>query len=59
MPNTSPIDTQTQVRRLPLNTPNPGQAIAALCDQMGAAGYQLASCFTAANELVLIFQLTR
>ena len=58
MANTSPIDTQTQVKRVTLSG-NITKAIQEQCDAMGAAGYALCGCFASAGELILIFQLTR
>lgn len=58
--NTTPIDTQTLTRRIPL-TPaiNLEQAIKQLCDNMGAGGYQLCGTFVADTDLILVFELTR
>jgi len=58
MANTSPIDTQTRVRRIPL-TNSIDTTIRQECDTMGGAGYQLTGCFESSGNLVLIFQLTR
>jgi len=58
MANTSPIDTQTSVRRIPV-TNSINTAIQQECDTMGGAGYQLTGCFESSGNVVLIFQLTR
>lgn len=61
MANTTPIDTQTQCRRITLNPPPPNldQSVADACDTMGAAGYQLCGTFILGTELILVFELTR
>lgn len=60
MANTAPINTQTELRRIPIaSTPQLDQAIKDECDTMGAAGYHLVSTFELQGQLVLIFQLHR
>jgi hypothetical protein len=60
MANTTPIETQTQCRRISLAPePDLNQRLTALCDTMGAAGFLLSASFVIGTELVLVFQLTR
>jgi hypothetical protein len=55
MPNLC-LDTQTKVKRLALASAKLEEDIKNNCDDMGAAGYLLAGCFVAAEQLILIFQ---
>jgi hypothetical protein len=50
---------QTKVQRINMSTaPNVGKAIVSACNAMALIGFRLASTFTQADQLVLIFQKT-
>lgn len=57
-PNTNPIVTDTKVRKVPIGN-EMEKTIREQSDQMGAAGYQLASSFVLDQQVILIYQLTR
>ena len=60
MPNTKPIQVETETRRIPLvPKTNLDTRLKATADDMGAAGYQLCATFVVGTELVLVFQLAR
>lgn len=58
MTNTTPIDTQTEVRQIPISA-KLAEDIKSASDVMGAAGLHLSSSFVLGNAIVLIFQRTR
>ena len=60
MANTTPIDVQTEARRIPLDPQTDlDKRLKQLANVMGSAGYQICSTFVAGTELVVVFQLTR
>ena len=58
MPNKTPIDAQTLVRKITISATLETD-IKDECDIMAAAGYLLASSVALKDAVVLIFQLTR
>ena len=63
MANTTPIDTQTILRRFDLTQADVQDQIKNQCDNLGGGGYELRAAFRDKVEnkenLFLIFQLTR
>lgn len=58
MTNTTPIDTQTKVIKIPISA-KLDENIKSESDFMGDAGLHLSSSFVLGDAIVLIFQRTR
>lgn len=60
MPNTSPIDTSTILKKVKLTAADFNNQVKDECDKQGAAGRILAAAFNVADtHVVLVFQRTR
>ncbi len=58
MPNETPIETQTLLRRFTISE-SVENDVKIECDNLGAAGYLVRGCFQYQDQLIVIYQLTR